>query len=53
MGSVVAVHGLSCPVAGGILLPRLGTEPVFPLAGRFLVIGAPGTSRIYCILSTT
>ena len=27
MGSVVAAHGLSCPAACGILVPRPGIEP--------------------------
>ena len=36
-GSVVAVHGLSCPTVCGILVPQPGTEPVsFALAGRLL-----------------
>ena len=30
MGSIVAVHGLSCPVACGTLVPQPGMEPVSP-----------------------
>ena len=41
--SVVAVRGLSCPTACGILVPQPGTEPVFlALEGRFLTTGPPG-----------
>ena len=44
-GSVVAEHGLSCPAACGILVPRPGIEPVSPVsAGGFLTTGPPGTS---------
>ena len=35
-GSVVAARMLSCPVACGTLVPRLGIEPAFPvLEGGF------------------
>ena len=48
VGSVVAVHRLSCPEARGILVPRPGIEPMSPaLAGRFLTTGPPGKS---CLL---
>ena len=44
-GSVVAVRGLSCPMARGILVPRPGIEPPSPaLEGRFLTTGPPGKS---------
>ena len=40
VGSVVTVHGLSCSVACGILLPGPGIEPMSPaLQGRFLTTG--------------
>ena len=40
--SVVVAHGLSCPVACGIL-PDQGLKTGFPsLAGRFLTTGPPG-----------
>ena len=43
--SVVVAHGLSCPMACGILVPRLGIEPMSPaLAGKFLTTGPPGKS---------
>ena len=46
-GSVVLVHGLSCPAACMILLPRPGIEHVSPaLAGRFLTSGPPGKSPV-------
>ena len=42
-GSVVAVPGLCCPVASGILIPQPGIKPVSPaLEGRFLTTGPPG-----------
>ena len=45
VGSVVARHGLSCPVACGILVPRPGIEPAFPaLEDGFLTTGPPGKS---------
>ena len=47
VGSVVAVHGLSCPAACGILVPRPGIKPPSPaLEGRFLTTGPPGKSPI-------
>ena len=43
VGSVVMVHGLTCPAACGNL-PGPGIKPVSPaLAGRFLTSGAPGS----------
>ena len=37
------VHGLSCSVAYGILVPGPGIEPVSPdLQSRFLTTGPPG-----------
>ena len=43
MGSDDVVHGLSCPVACGILVPQPGIEPTSPtLEGRFLITGPPG-----------
>ena len=45
VGSVVAVHRLSCPVAYGILVPRPGIRPgPATLEGRFLTIGPPRKS---------
>ena len=45
VGSVVVVHGLSCPVACGILVPRPGIEPTsLALEGGFLTTGPPGKS---------
>ena len=45
VGSVVAVHRLSCPEARGILVPRPGIEPMSPaLEGRFLTTEPPGKS---------
>ena len=47
-GSVVVAHGLSCPVACGILVPRPGIEPVSPaLQDGFLTTGPPGKSLNY------
>ena len=44
-GSGVMVHGLSCPAASGILVPRPGIEPVSPvLEGRFFTTGPPRKS---------
>ena len=43
--SVVVAHGLSCPAACGILVPRLGIEPTSPaLEGGFFTTGPPGKS---------
>ena len=43
--SLVAVHGLSCLMACGVLALRPGIEPVFPaLEGGFLTAGPPGNS---------
>ena len=45
VGALVVAHGLSCPAACGILVPRPGIEPVSPaLEGRFLTTGPPGKS---------
>ena len=42
MGSVVAAHGLSCPMACGILVPQPGIKPMSPaLEGRFLTTELP------------
>ena len=47
--SLVVTHRLGCPMAGGILVPRLGIKPMSPaLEGRFLTTGPPGTSFNYC-----
>ena len=47
-GSVVVAHGLSCPAACGILVPRPGIEPVSPAQeGRFSTTGPPGKSLAY------
>ena len=44
MGSVIAAHWLSCPVACGNL-SRPGVKPVSPvLEGRVLTTGPPGKS---------
>ena len=46
--SAVAVHGLSCPAACGILVPRPGIEPASPaLEGGFLTTGPPGKSPMF------
>ena len=51
VGSVVAVHRLSCPEARGILAPRPGIEPMSPaLAGRFLTTGPPGKSCLHFLI---
>ena len=43
--SVVAVHGLHCPTACGILVPQSGIKPISPaLEGRFLTTGPPRKS---------
>ena len=43
--SVVAMHGLTCSTACGILVPRLGMEPMSSaLQGRFSTTGPPGKS---------
>ena len=52
MGSVVAVHGLSCPVACGILVPQPGIKPASPaLEGGFLTTGPPGKSLFSIFIS--
>ena len=46
MGSVVVAHGLNCPTACGILVPRSGMEHTSPtLEGRFLTTGPPRKSQ--------
>ena len=46
VGSVVVVCWLSCPTAGGIVVPWLGIEPVSPaLEGRLFITGPPGKSQ--------
>ena len=51
VGSVVVVCGLSCPDACRILVPRPGTELVFPaLQGRLLTTGPPGKSLIIVLI---
>ena len=46
-GSAAVAHGLSCPMACGILVPQPGIEPAPPtLEGRFLTTGPPGKSLI-------
>ena len=50
------VHGLRCPVAGGILVPRLGIELMSAvLQGGFLTTGPPGKSQgwFLCVLSSS
>ena len=45
--SLVAACGLGCPMACGILVPRLRVKPMFPaLQDRFLTSGLPGKSLI-------
>ena len=49
--SVVEVHGLSCSVACGILVPHPEVKPISPaLQGGFLTTAPPGTSL--CQLSS-
>ena len=51
LGSVVEVHGLSCPSACGILVPRPGIEPMSSvLAGGFLTPGPQGNPETIKIL---
>ena len=35
--SLVVGHGLSCPGAGGILVPQSELEPMFPYNGRWIL----------------
>ena len=43
--SVVVAHRLSCGILLILIVPGLGTEPMFlELAGRFLTTGPPGKS---------
>ena len=43
---MVAAHGLTCPGAGGILVPQPGVEPASPaLEGRLFTPGPPGKSQ--------
>ena len=45
MRSLVVAHGLSCPLACGILVPWPGTEPESPSShGKFLTTGPSGMS---------
>ena len=54
IGSVVVVHGLSCSLAHGILVPRPGIESAsLALGGRFLTTGPPGESLLLCGLLLT
>jgi len=47
-GSLTAIHGLSGPIACGILVPQPGIKPAFPaLEGRFLTTGPLGKSKTY------
>ena len=49
--SLVVVHGLSCPTACGILVPRPGIEPTSPaLEGGFSTTGPPGKSSMVVIV---
>ena len=49
--SLVVVHGLSCPTACGILVPRPGIEPTSPaLEGEFSTAGPPGKSSMVVIV---
>ena len=44
-GSVIVVHGFSCSVARGMLVPQPGTEPVsLALKGGFPTTGLPKKS---------
>ena len=50
-GSVIAVSGLICPMACGVLVPWPGIEPTFPaLEGRFVTTGPPGKSSPFLSL---
>ena len=52
-GSVVVVHGLSCPAACGILVPQPGIEPTSPaLEDGFLTTGPPGRSHVWILFSS-
>ena len=43
--SVDVAHGLSCPAACGLLVPRPGIEPTSPaMEGAFFTTGPPGKS---------
>ena len=47
-GRAVTVHGLTCPVVCGLVVPGPGVEPLSPtLAGRLLTTGPPEKSLIY------
>ena len=51
VSSVVVAHGVSCPVAYGILVPQPGMEPGSPaLEVRFFTIGKPGKSQALVFL---
>ena len=46
VGSVVALRGLSFPMAGEILVPQLGIKPMSPvLQGGLLTTGPPGKAQ--------
>ena len=52
-GSVIAAHGLHCPLACGIFLDQ-GLNPCpLHLAGRFFTIKPPEKSPSVCILTKT
>ena len=53
MSSIAVAHGLSCPVACGILVPQLGIEPASPAleGGGFSTTGPPGKSQNYFIFN--
>ena len=51
--SVVVAHGLSCPTACGILVPRAGIEPMSSaLAGRCLTTGPQGSPGFVSLYRT-
>ena len=48
---LVAVPGLRCPEACGILVPQPGIEPVSPaLEGQFLTPGSPGKCLYHMLI---
>jgi len=50
-GSIVSVHGLSCPKTCGILVPHPGIEPMsLALEGGFYTTGPPGKSQFMVFL---
>ena len=55
LSCITKLHGLICPTACGILVPRPGIEPATPaLEGRFLITGLPGKMQeiLNCPVST-